>query len=299
MSLNLTVSNENYCATIIKVHSLVKLDGLDNLVAAPIFGFQALVSKDQEVDVLALLFTAETQLSHEFCVENNLYDKKELNKDPLKKGYVNSKRRVRAVKLRGHNSSALLMDLSALSYLGIDLSALKEGDTFNEINGVEICRKYIIREPRVSKGPRAFTPRTRVNSKLIPEHIDTAHWGRNSNKVDDDTAVIISQKIHGCLHHDTILDTLEFGPISIGKIVNEKIKCKVLCRNIINNEDIYADIDEYFSKEDEDANWYEIELEGGNKVVITGNNPVWLPELKCYRRADLLEVGDVLLANKP
>ena len=33
----------------------------------------------------------------------------------------------------------------------------------------------------------------------------------------------------------------------------------------------------------------------GQKIEITGNNPVWLPELHCYRRVDELIEGDILL----
>ena len=38
----------------------------------------------------------------------------------------------------------------------------------------------------------------------------------------------------------------------------------------------------------------------GTKLTITGNNPVWCPELNCYRRVDELNGDEKLLVfNKP
>ena len=42
----------------------------------------------------------------------------------------------------------------------------------------------------------------------------------------------------------------------------------------------------------------EIELEDGTKLTITGNNPVWLPTLNCYRRVDELKQGDYVLMSE-
>jgi hypothetical protein len=43
--------------------------------------------------------------------------------------------------------------------------------------------------------------------------------------------------------------------------------------------------------------WYEVELEDGQKIVITGNNPVWMADLDCYRKVENLKIGDVLLVK--
>ena len=192
------LTNENYCCTVVKIHDLLKLEGLDNLKGFPIFGFQALVNSEYKVGELYLVFTAECKLSDEFCKQNNLYAHSYLNVDPKAKGYLGDNGRVRAIKLRGHVSNALVLPVSALSYLGeVDL---KEGDSFNEINGVEIVTKYeIINRARGSKNRAQKGPRkvSLLSQKSIPEHYDTSHWGRNEHKVNDETTIIVSQKIHG------------------------------------------------------------------------------------------------------
>jgi len=201
--MNLKVTNENYCATIVKVHNIVKLDNCDNVVGFPIYGYQAIVSKDTQIGDLGILFTAEVQLSEEYCKQNNLFRHSNLNIDTTQKGYIEDNRRVKAVKFRGHTSSALFMPLSSLMYIfaaspeNIN-SLFKEGDSFNEIEGIEICKKYVIKVPR-EKGEQKARNITEslVESKVFPQHFETDNYHKNVNKYQNDDTVIITQKIHG------------------------------------------------------------------------------------------------------
>jgi hypothetical protein len=170
---------------------------MDNLVAMPIFGFQALISKGTEIGTLGIIFTAECQLTEDFCRENNLFIDPTKNKIN-KRGYISDKGRVRAIRLRGHDSSALFLGLDSLIYTGADLSQLKEGDQFNIINGVEICKKYVIQTQSGTKKAKVREPKVRtIVAKLFPEHIDTSHWGRNESKIDPETEIVCSLKLHG------------------------------------------------------------------------------------------------------
>jgi len=199
--MKLEVQNENYCATIVRVHSLVDLPGLDNLKGVQFFGFSSLVSKDTSVGGLAVLFTAETQLADAYCKHNNLYRDGTKNSDTEKTGYIEDNRRIRAVKLRKHVSSALLMPLESLAcFEGVDTNLLKEGDTFTHINGVEVCTKYVIKtfqktgthqkSPKFKEGPR-------IDTKLLPEHIDTSHYLRNERLIVGNCDIVVTQKLHG------------------------------------------------------------------------------------------------------
>lgn len=199
--MKLEVTNANYLATIVKVKNLVDV-GLNTLMALPIFGIQALVPKTTKEGDLLVLFPAEVQLSEDYCRMNNLYRKSELNFDQTKTGYIEENRRVRAIKLGGQFSTALAMPLDSLSNLGFkDISSLKEGDTFNNIDGKEICKKYQIKEN--TTGERGNNIRglnkkfKRVETKLFPEHLDSEQYLRNSDKIQDNEIVIISQKLHG------------------------------------------------------------------------------------------------------
>ncbi|WP_205868988.1 hypothetical protein [Mycobacterium colombiense] len=190
--------NNNYAATIVCVRNLIELDGLDNLVGVPVLGHQALTQKDVKHGQLRVAFTAETQLSEDFCAINNLYRDATLNKDPAETGYLEKNRRVRAIKLRGHTSNALLMPLSSLAYTGFDVHGLLEGDTFDTLNGHEICRKYEIQRhvqnPAKSKVEKAFK---RVDKKLFPEHLETDQYHRNKHLLKAGREVVVTQKLHG------------------------------------------------------------------------------------------------------
>jgi len=198
--MKLETKNSNYCATIVKIHNLISLENCDNVVGFPIFGYQAIVGKDTKIGQLGVLFTAETQLNENYCKENNLFRKKELNKNLEKVGYFEENRRVKALKFRGHKSSALFMPIESLSYLNIDTNEFKEGDTFDTINGVEICKKYVIREyinNRQNKVKGQSKVFKRVEAKLFPEHLDSENFFRNAHKYKDNDYIYVTQKLHG------------------------------------------------------------------------------------------------------
>lgn len=189
--------NKNYCAVIVKIRQIIPLENCDNVVATPLFGFQAVVDKKTEVGELGVFFPAETRLSDQYCMENNLYRHADMNRDESTKGYIEDNRRVKAVKFRGNPSNCLLMPLSSLEWTGIDIEELKEGDEFDKIGDYPICEKYerpvnLSRAQRVQA--KAFR---RVDVKFLPEHYDNSNWFRESDRVTDDTELIVTQKLHG------------------------------------------------------------------------------------------------------
>lgn len=191
-------ANENYAATIVAVRSTVVLPKLDNLVGVPVHGYQALVSKDTAVGELAVLFTAETQLSDDYAYYNNLHRHGELNADPEVTGYLENNRRVKALRLRGNISNALLMPLSSLEFTGFPLDELAEGDSFDELGGWEICNKYV---PPAARAQKFAAPVLRVTPRVdevhFPKHFDTANFFRNVEQVDPFGQVVVTQKLHG------------------------------------------------------------------------------------------------------
>lgn len=189
--------NENYCATVIKLSTILPLDNCDNVVGTPIFGYQAIIGKDQQVGDMGIVFPAETQLSEEFCYENNLYRHSELNRDKEKKGYIEDNRRIKAVKFRGHPSNALFMPLSSLEYLKIKLEDLNPGDEFDKIDDHEICKKYVIQRFVRANHQAQAKKFSRVDTKHIPEHLDSDNYFKFVDSVGIDTEIIVTQKLHG------------------------------------------------------------------------------------------------------
>ena len=190
--------NENYAATVVSIKSINELEGCDNVVGTPIFGFQAIIGKDHKVGDLGIVFPAETQLSEEYARENNLHRHGDRNKDEGAKGYLEDNRRVKAMKFRGHRSDCLFMPLESLAFTKAKISDLKEGDTFDELNDHEICKKYEVRRKvgtqRQEKNKLKFV---RVDKKFMPEHYDSDNFFRNRDAIAPNTQVIVTQKLHG------------------------------------------------------------------------------------------------------
>lgn len=198
MTLN-PPANPNYAAVVVRLAAVNALDGCDNIAGAPVLGYQAIVGKDRAPGDLGVVFTAETALSEEFARVNNLHREAELNQDPAEKGYLEKTRRVRAIKLRGHRSDALFLPLEALAYTGFDVTKLAPGDTFDELNGHEICRKF---EVARKVGATVVTKNktkvfTRVDQRMFPLHFSTDNYFRVRDSIDPETEIIVSAKYHG------------------------------------------------------------------------------------------------------
>lgn len=191
--------NKDYAAIIVRLPTPVDLEGLDNLVGLQVLGSQALVDRETDYGELAVVFTAGTQLSEQFAYENNLYRHSDRNVDHSKSGYLEDNRHIRALKLRGNISNALILKLDSLSYIKkLDLSQFNEGDTFDRIGDDEICKKFIhkktYKERQLEKNKKIWT---RVDEKFLPQHYDTDQYFKNPHVIPEEKEVTVTQKLHG------------------------------------------------------------------------------------------------------
>ncbi len=125
-----------------------------------------------------------------------------------------------------------------------NLSFLKEGDVYDELNGVEICRKY---ETASNKKPSNATkmPKTRVDIVYMPEHIHTDNWFREHDK----------------LPPDTELTSIDPFPIvdSSKTVSNNPVKIKVLVVLSLVISPLYALVNDVFNIQ---------KLEGSSRSVM-------------------------------
>ena len=193
--------NENYAAVVVEIKTLIPLDGCDNVQAAIIMGNQIIVSKDVKVGDIGLYFPLECQLSKEYLSNNNLYDKPELNIDNTKKGYFNEKGRVRCQRFRGHKSEGLFMPLNSLDFIfSYSNGDLNLNDCFDELYGIPICSKYIVKQSR-TPGSKSNKSTKKYESKLVENqfrfHQDTSMLYRNLHRIEPNSLISITYKLHG------------------------------------------------------------------------------------------------------
>jgi len=123
---------------------------------------------------------------------------------------------------------------------------------------------------------------------------DFDRWEQNTELFDPGEPVVATEKLHGCADYNTIVETLEFGPIKIGDLITQKpAVCYVKSYDIASNELVYERVEGYSVQPNND-DWYEIEVEDGRVIKLTGNHPVWLPKLNCYRQVSDL-IGDEIV----
>lgn len=297
--MKLKKENENYCGTVVHINNIIPIENCDNVVHTNIFGNLVIVGKDTKINESGIFFPPETKLSEDFLSKNNLYRHNTLNSDQSKTGYFEDNCRIRTVKFRGNPSMGIFVPLDFLNYI-CDSTKLKVGDEFTHIDGIEICSKYIV-QSRIKESSGGTKFKKKHKDLLIENqfrlHISTSQLGKNIHRIKPNDILSITEKFHGCVDADTKVETLEFGTKTIKHIVDNKLQCHIKAFDTEIKEVVYVPIDDYYIKKD-NGDWYEIELEDGTTIKITGNNPVWLPQLESYRNAEKLKVGDSLLIDK-
>ena len=112
-----------------------------------------------------------------------------------------------------------------------------------------------------------------------------------------DIPYIAHEKIHGCLSGDTKITTREFGEVELSYLIDNKLKCHVMSLNTEDNEIEWDEVINFQNVPNDDKQWYEVELDDGTILQITGNHKVWIPKLKKYVAVKEL-TGDEYLMKK-
>ena len=187
--------NPNYAAFIYEVTQTHPLDGLDNLVGVNVGGYQALVPKTTKPGDRFVAVVAGTQISETFASALNLHRDSSLNADKNQTGYLENNRRVKAIRLRGNASNALLLDINLFE---AGLSGERVGVEFDHIDCVEFSRKFVVPTKGNTNSGRAVVKKHKsgVTPEQFPEHYDTPQWHRVSQEFAGKD-VTVTQKLHG------------------------------------------------------------------------------------------------------
>lgn len=113
---------------------------------------------------------------------------------------------------------------------------------------------------------------------------------------------LIEVKLDGCLSEDWVVEFDTGVKVTIKEVVDSRLKGKIKSFNPITNEIEFNNIIEWAvdgtNDEIDEYEWFVITLENGITLPpLTGNHLIYLPELKCYQRADSLKEDDVVLVH--
>jgi hypothetical protein len=181
-------------AYVCRLKGITPIEGADRIVQSTMFNETVITGIDNKEGTLGLLFDCDTQLSHEFASNNNLYRHAELNVNKEVTGYLEENRRIRPIKLRGVKCSAMFIPTNSLEFTGY-MNGLYEGEELDSYNNIPICNKYISEETRKSQNQQKA-----VKKNLVPtfkEHIDTDQLSKNMDKIKEGDLVIVTEKLHG------------------------------------------------------------------------------------------------------
>lgn len=189
----------SYEAVIAPITNLQPIEKADRLVAGTVAGFQVVTSKDTVEGTVGVFFQEGGQVSSEYARANNLHRHGDLNNDKSKTGLFDDNRRIRVQRLRGAISEGFWTELSTLEFTGVDVSKLKVGFTFDELNKIPICNKYYTKATRqaMAKGKaskKGFKP---LSIPTFLEHYDTKQLRLMIGNIPENSVITISEKVHG------------------------------------------------------------------------------------------------------
>lgn len=176
----------------------------DRLQIAHVSGYSCIIGLDHANGELGIVFPEGGQLDESFCAANNLFRDPNANKDGTK-GFLDPNRRIRAIKLRSIESTALWLPISALhtwiaSFVvpGTDpeVFQVQEGEKLSQVCGHNLCVKYFT--PATHLRIRNRSPKTPEQIRLgkaLRKHYETDQL--RSSRIPPNATAIISEKVHG------------------------------------------------------------------------------------------------------
>jgi len=185
----------NYQAMIAKVNQVLELKGADKIQVGKVLGETVIIGKEIQVGTVGVFFCSGTQLSEQYCKQNNLFRSKEDNLDQLKSGFFESSRRVRVQPFMKVKSEGYFAPLESLGYTGHDLKKLKVGDTFESLGDNPICKKYV--NPNVKDPSKKNSKKKKLDVPMFVEHCNTSQYRHNKSFIFKGDLISIQSKKHG------------------------------------------------------------------------------------------------------
>jgi hypothetical protein len=216
-----------YSAYITRIKNVRKHSNADRLLVGDCFNNQVVVGLDTKEGDLGIYFPTDGKLSMEFLEANNLIGVKDPVTGNRTGGYFDEKGKVRTQKFRGEASDGYFCSVSYLAYTGADISLLSDGTAFTQINGKEICQKYVSQQTIRSRSSHAKDikfPKSKFPH--FHEHIDTEQLSYNMYKLRVGDVLSFTEKLHGTSQRSAL--SLEVRMPRWKQLINNVVHRQVL-----------------------------------------------------------------------
>ena len=203
INLSILENSINYTCQVVRIKEIIDIPEADLIKQTIINNNSIIIGNQVKVNDLMLYFVSNTKLNSDLCKQHNLYSNSELNADTTKKGYIDKTGRTSFIKLRNTPSNGLLLPLSVLDMFDESWSKeLKENDTFNCINDIVICEKYIVRNQTSNTVKKEGKQKNKIKVEKLKidsfkEHKDTVHFFKHLHAFNDNDVITITEKYHG------------------------------------------------------------------------------------------------------
>lgn len=187
-----------YFGLVTKIQNVRKDPNSDRLYLADCFSEGVIVGPDLKTGDLVLYLPTDGEIERWFGNEFCLFRKNE--DGSVQGGYLENNGHVRAIKLRGNQSSGIVIALDRV-YEKFGDQHWSDGDKVTTINDKEFCRKYIPkRKSNSTYGVKTSYKGRKAEGITYPEfsmHTDTEQLAYNFDKFREGDRLNMTLKMHG------------------------------------------------------------------------------------------------------
>lgn len=188
----------------------------DRLQLGACRGYQVIVGKDVKDGELGVLFPPDGQLSHEYCMANNLYRKHPETGETMG-GFFEANRRVTAARLRGEKSEAYFASLESLANLFGPKGEREAfppypviGAEIDSFHGIKLCQKY--ETPATKRAQDNRRAQARKANAHFHKHFDTDQLRRAIADIPMEAMLYFTEKLHGTSQRSGYVIDSEYEP---------------------------------------------------------------------------------------
>ena len=189
-----------YFGLITRLQNCRKDENSDRLYLADCFNEGVIIGPDMKTGDLVLYLPTDGEIDRWFGDKFKLFRK---NEDGTEQGgYLENNGHVRAIKLRGNQSSGIVISLPHVYEVFGD-QHWEDGDKVNTVNDKEFCRKYIPKRKYPQTAAKTSYKGRKAEGITYPEfamHTDTEQLAYNLDKFRPGDIINLSLKMHGTSH---------------------------------------------------------------------------------------------------